>query len=450
MRKQGNKYVAPIGWGDISTLISMPGPPYTQGTMVANSTMINKFSKVKPVIHADWGILNLDDFKSTNWGFGTNGIPSYANWTALQAALADITPGGVWQYQKPTGTNWYRSHDFDGYVKLEDSWGGMGVHNNVNLLFPFNGGVTIPDTTVGPFDVLKNANMDAVAADADDDGLLYLGDFAAMAAINPSYYNYANWYFGMLLVKTDRSVAYLVNTTETIQQSINNDSYPDLSGIPFQVGTGGTSVPSGDYYLYPVINSLCVSQLRNFVQISSGWGSDSQGPGRMVLLDGYRLPLSVDSTRVGLRLEYSVSVSGGRTTISIRFANNTSLDATIANTQNPDEQPFIYVTAEAVFDGDYADWEAVTDAVREWKDDGTKYTSGIYNGTRNVAAYINVYSAFYAANGNSNILRAGTHADFNIVIDSATDPLGNPYNGYTYIDLCFKSNINGVVKYQSL
>lgn len=447
MIKTGNRWYAPFSWGDISTLTGVGGPPYAMGNMVANSSMLNKFSKIKPVIHPGVGILAESDFKSTGWGFGTSGIPSYANWSALRSALGAITPGNVWQYQKPTGTNWYRSHDFNGYVAQSDSWAGMGIQNNVNLLFPFNGIITIPSTEVGPYDVLKFANMDPVAADGSDDGLLYLNDFAGMTAYSPSYYNYTDWYFGVLLVGqgSNPSAAYLVNTLETIKHFADNDSYPELGGIPFQVGSAGASVPSGTYYLYPVINSICVSTLRNFVQITSGWSGESNGPGRMVLLDGYRLPVTVNASKVGLSFAATVNVSGSTTTITMTLTNNSGVSATVGA-----DQMFIYVTSDGVQNGEYSDFEAVMNALQTWRDSGTRYSSGITNNSRTVARYINVYSTFYSRNGSSNVLAAGRSVTFTATINSATDPLGNPYDQYTEVDLCFGANMNGVFERKTL
>lgn len=440
--------IAANGQGDLQRALNSA---LMSQTSLMTVPVPNKWAKFQPFVSGDiysdrYGDSNsqrLAGLKAANWGWGASGIPSYANWSSLQSALGSITPGGVWIRTRPTASNILRALDFDGYQV--DAWQGLGVNNSVNLLFPFNGIITIPATTVGPYDTMKYANCDPTRADGDSDKLLYLDDFIGMIA---GYYSFSDWYFGVLLVSqgSSPSAAYLINTLETIKYYADNDDYPELGGTPFQIGTGGASVPSGTYYLYPVINSIRVSTQRNFVQITSGWSGESNGPGRMVLLDGWRLPVTVDANKVGLSFASTVSVSGNRTTITMTLTNNSGLPATIGS-----DQMFIYVTSDGVQNGEYSDFEAVMNALQAWKDSGTRYDSGITNNSRTVARYINVYSAFYVANGNSNVLGAsGGSATFTATIESATDPIGNPYDQYTEIDLCFGANMNGVYERRTL
>lgn len=420
----------------------------------------NKWSRLQPFIHSTRytdrfkasGSQRLAGLKARNWGWGTGGIPSYANWSALRAALvAGITPGNLWKRESMGVSNLVEVGDFDGYAtsaKLLSEWGPLGPSDNKHLYFPFAGLISIYRDDYVIYTDTVDIVMDGYDPDAGATGLLYLSDFAAMAAVNPSYYSYIDWYLGILLVKqglaaSDSSGAYLVNTGNTIAE-FTADNAPALNGVPFSIGSAGSEIPAGDYYLYPVLCSRNLSQV--FVQITSGWGGESQGPGRVVLLDGYRLPVKIEPAsthpdRFALTVSYGVSVSGSTTTVTVTVRNMTNSAITVyAN------QFFCYVVAEKIFDDQYADYMTyVYDPAEAWVQSGSDtYKSDRRNASNVVIGrYYDLYSLFYAANGNSNVIASGVERSFSFTINSATDAQGFPYNPWTMVELMYGYALSG-------
>lgn len=402
---------------------------------------INKFAKYRSVEYNSPAELTEANRQSTNWGYGTGGIPSYASWSALRTALVGgITPGENWSIVYPS--TWYRALDFDGYASSavrDAEWGSFGVTgiNNSMLYIPFGGMVWIVGrkNTVSPYDKFSFI-FDWTEPEVNETGLLYLSDFADMAQYSSSYYDYSQWYFGVLMVpqtlspSAPETVAYIVSSGTRLADATNSSI--GLSNIPFTYGSGGTVIPAGDYYLYPVLSSRYASQLNGFAVIN-GWSGASAGPGRIIFLDGWRLPLTLSLAPNYFTTDYTYDSSTG--VLAITFNNRTASALTFAN-----NNLFIYVESEGVVDSEFD--AIVVDAVAEWgvptgtSNGGVRYSSGIKNSNNVVvAAYFTLYAAVVAANGNSNILAAGGSVTVNVNIGTQ-DALGNPYNEWMVIIPC--------------
>ena len=112
--KSNGTLVCPVGWGDISQVLHIPGSPtfdpnnpcYDLGYMITNG-YIKEMAKWKPVVKSGvWGVLSASDRAGVRYGFGTN-LPAVV-WS--NSAISAPT----WTYVRPSGGNAspFRSTDF--------------------------------------------------------------------------------------------------------------------------------------------------------------------------------------------------------------------------------------------------------------------------------------------------------------------------------------------------
>lgn len=418
-------------------------------TAIFLNSKINKWAKYQPFrdtrVFADRysvaGSDRLAALKAANWGWGTSGIPSYYNFSALRSKLASgVTPGDEWKRQTLSAGDTLRALDFDGYASVDNvtrEWGVLGARGRW-LYFPFGGTINITGPGTGATVGADNAiiyTMNAADPDVDSSGLLFLNDFAGMAG---SYYNYVDWYLGVLITPKTVSTSatsgfYIATDPQPLSYYWKSSASNPGLNVPLKVSASGVALPVGDYKAYPILCSMNANNGNYLVQLPT-WGSENSAPGRMILIDGYNIEFTMSNTApTGINVYRSYNTSGSYT---IRIVNsNTSGVTFVANNL------FAYVYTEEDFEP-YDNAEREAKAISDWTVDGTRYTSGVMGGSGYVIGrYFDLYSSFYSANGNSNVLAAGK--EVSVTINTGTSYQGNPYNDYAQIDILARVTING-------
>ena len=182
------------------------------GTL-CSSTLINKWSKYKPVVYP--AITTTGNWwKAVDGNCGLS-IPEYSNINNLVTA---ITNGVTWNYNKPTGgaSSPYRLGDFRGYEHNAD--------------IPFEG-FYVPTTAYN-----NSANSVVGAA-----MLISSGEINSLAITDIN--RIKDWYFGCYMIKSSGSVLYprYVTTAKPISDGTSSVEIP-IYGLP-----------SGTYYVYPFL-----------------------------------------------------------------------------------------------------------------------------------------------------------------------------------------------------
>lgn len=436
--------IAANGQGDLQRAL---GSSSLSQTFLMTSVEPNKWAKYQPFVsgvvytdrYTDANSQRLAGLKAANWGWGMNGIPSYPNFSSLRSALAaGITAGKNWTRTRVTAANVLRAMDFDGYAttaRTTQEWGTLGQDGR-RLYFPFSGIVTLSanNTTVSAADTVT-FNMDALDPDVDGTGLLYLRDFAAMASINSGYYNYAEWYFGLLLVPTANIAAattfYLLSVPNPLTYFTTGNT-PGLRNVPFVVSASKSDIPNGSYRLYPVLTkSILNSAGSYFVQLGTSWSVETAAPGRLIFIDGYGMDITVNNSLPVFNVGFTFSGSA----FTFTFRNGRSSDITFVS-----NMLYAYIQTEHDFDDPSLDTN-LTAAKNAWYL-GTAPSGDIKSGSYTYARLFNLYSAFYAANGNSNVLAAGKSVSFTVATGSSYN--GYPYNDRAGVDVFVRMTINGV------
>lgn len=434
-----NILIKPIGWGDISSALGVGGPPYAMGNMVANSTILNKFSRHKPVENSsNPGILTESEFKATNWGFGVSGIPSYSTATVLRNSFLAATAGSAWTYTKPS--TWWRSHDLDYYAllaKRDKEWGVLGAANNGRQLnFPFGGTITIRDTTLGPSDII---DAELYPTDPDDSthsgnagqGLLYPWDFSGMTAYNASYVDYYNWYFGLALIPESSDYSsnmYIRLVTDTT--SLATHGADSNSTISIQLGSNLLNTQK--YYIVPILAKAPTSTSTAWLAGNNWTGESSTYIQRAILLDGYALSFTYSSSASGftVRINNDVTVASGKTTFTITVKNTTSSMVTIYDL-------FAYIMTEGAFDNVDGAYAAVDSAITAYPTSHT-HSDVVLNG-KVCAKDVSIVSS-------ATTIAVGATRTFTGTLNATQDAYGYGYGAYSSLFVGFRTNLGyGIV-----
>ena len=184
------------------------------GTL-CSSSLINKWSKYKPVIYpviATAGIANWWKTLDGNCGFA---IPEYSNINNLVTAIIN---GVTWNYNKPTGgaSSPYRLGDFRGYA-----------HN--------------ADIPFGAFYVPTNEYNNSASSVVRASMLISLGEIDSLTITDID--KIKDWYFGCYMIKSSGSTLYprYITTANTVSDGVSSVEIP-IYGLP-----------AGTYYVYPFL-----------------------------------------------------------------------------------------------------------------------------------------------------------------------------------------------------
>ena len=385
---------------------------------------INKWAKYKPVEHNSPAITTDANRKAALHGMPN--IPVYTSAVDLTSALrSGITPGSHWPRTNPS--TWYRLLDFDGYLHhnhIDLEWGAMGVQSAQALNFPFAGRLWTSDDIIRPYSEITNATLQPSDPERTPTGLLYPSDWSGTTLPFP------DWYFGVLCAPVNLpasgSADLWIVTSDTQIKNVDPDD-DILTHVPFTLNETSTPLGLGNYRLYPI---MCLNSLWNgvgtphFVNCKNTWSGGSGGPGSLVLIDGYSLPVQL--TAGGAELEITFSLSGTTANFSVR--NTIRLPITFSGNQF-----FGYLVAYAA---GRTDEEAVEDACDEWIDDGTEHTTGVFNDNFLVGRYLDLMGAFRAANNNSSVIAGNTTVNFSVSVGASADGRGNPYNNLSEFYVC--------------
>lgn len=395
---------------------------------------INKWAKYKPTEHNSPD-LTTDALRKAALHMMPN-LPVYTSASALTAALrSGITAGSHWPLAVPT--TWFRFLDFDGYLHNNhntEEWGALGVQTARALNFPFAGRLLTSDDVIRPYSLITRATLEPSDPELHPTGLLYPSDWAGTTIPFP------DWYFGVLCTPANVPVSgntdLWIVTTDT--QLKNYDPGDDmLSDILFTKGESLEPLGLGNYKLFPILcsrNTWNGQGYPHFVNYKDTWSGEGGGPGKLVLVDGWNLPVQL--TAAGGELGFTFSVSNGNVTISIK--NNIRVPITMNGSQM-----FGYLVTDYVA-GRYSDVENVEEACDDWVDPGTVYSSGVENeNSVLVGRYVDLYAAFRSANNNSNVIPANATVTLSVAIGASTDGYNKPYNSDSEFYICLYYAVEG-------
>lgn len=431
----GTKLTAPISWGDISRATGVGGPNYVMSNMVVQSTIIEKFSKKKPVDLNAFGALTTAQWKQTNWGLS---IPSYTSASALVAALrSGITPGAHWPYVKPTA--WGRALDLDGYVTnaiVVSQWGNLGVSpsDETDLTFPFGGRLWVSDTILSAYSRLSAAYLNNSEPEPNPSGLLYPSDFGGTTL------DFPEWYFGVLCIKRSIGASETPDVWAVISANKLKTYDPDdtiLANVPCTQGEQAIGIGQGLFYMIPMICSRRPSGIsERFFNYKTSWTNEDNGLGKLVMIDGYRLPVTMSTEAEALEITFSVT-AGNPASMTVSIHNDTGAVVTILG-----NQMFAYLFTSYVASR-RADDELVEDAAYDWVDDGTEHTTNVYNGNVLIAKYIDLFAAFRLANGGSSNIAANATVTFTVSVGASVDGYNKPFNNQSECYFCLQYSTQG-------
>ena len=414
-----------VSIADLQSVLSLVS--YNDLGGIIDHANINKWAKFKPTEH-NYPTNTTDALRKAAL-YGMPNIPVYTSASALTAALrTGITAGSHWPLVKPT--TWYRLLDFNGYLHFNyntEEWGEMGVQTARALNFPFAGRILTSDDVIRPYSLLTRATLEPADPEQHPTGLLYPSDWEGTTIPFP------DWYFGVLCtpatVPASGNTDLWIVTTDT--QLKDYDPGDDmLTDVLFTQGETLTPLGLGNFKLFPILCSRRTwdgQGYPHFVNYKSSWSGEGGGPGKLVLVDGYFLPIQL--VAAGGELGFTFSVSNGNVTISIK--NNVSVPITLSGSQM-----FGYIVTDYVA-GRYSDIEEVEDACEGWQDSGTVSSSGVKNENNVlVGRYIDLYAAFRSANNNSNVIPANATVTFSVAIGASADGYSKPYNGDSEFYIC--------------
>ena len=388
---------------------------------------INKWAKYKPTEHNSPGP-TTDALRKAALHMMPN-MPVYTSAAGLTTALrTGITAGSHWPLAIPS--TWYRFLDFDGYLHNNhntEEWGAMGVQTARALNFPFAGRILTSDDIIRPYSLLTRATLEPEDPEQHPTGLLYPSDWSGTTIPFP------DWYFGVLCTPatvpaSGNTDLWIVTTDTQLKNYTPGDDI--LTDVMFTQGETLTPLGLGNFLLFPLLCSRRTwdgQGYPHFVNYKNSWSGEGGGPGKLVLIDGYNLPIQLAAA--GGELGFTFVVSNGNVTISIK--NNVRVPITMSGSQM-----FGYIVTDYVA-GRYSDVEEVEDACEGWQDSGTVYSSGVKNENNVlVGRYIDLYAAFRSANNNSNIIASNATVTFSVAIGASTDGYNKPYNGGSEFYIC--------------
>ena len=380
--------------------------------------------------YGDTNSQRLAGLKTALFGFGSSGIPVYTSAAELTAALrSGITAGSHWNL--PAATPPYRALDFEGYADdniVSLDWGTLGVNSPTWLKFPFEGSLDTSDDPVTPYSIAA-----ALLEWTESNGLLYPGDFAGTTI------PLSEWHFGMLVTPatvpaSGNTDLWLLTCGDKIKEGNNS-----LTNITFTQGESDTPLGNpGQYLIFPIICSIEHNNSGNpvFQNYKNTWSGEGGGPGKLVLLDGYRLPIQLTGSSNPLEFTFSMSST---TQVNISIKNTARLPIRFYGSSMFGYLMSSYVAGRTLS-------EDVDDAAVDWVDNGTEYTTSVKDSSnRIIGRYIDCMAAFRDANPNSDksIIPAGATVSFSVSSGASTDGLGYPYGSGAEMYFCYDYGVQG-------
>lgn len=198
MGHNNGRLTAPLSTDDVA--ITIEEASYDVGTL-CSSSKINMWAKYKPEKVGGPQTLYLSQRQANNFGIEPSVI--YPQPTTFRTAVFNGTFNGGWKYNRPSPSNgdWARLDDF------LNSTNASKVGYNHYAKKPFG---TLNAQTIVLYsqttDLLIPLEAPDMGDSADADGLLTIAD------LTKSGYDFANWYFGILLWKN--SSTYRMATTK--------------------------------------------------------------------------------------------------------------------------------------------------------------------------------------------------------------------------------------------
>lgn len=335
-----------------------------------------------------------------------------------------------WAYTRPVlGTNPFRPVDFvknksEEEVGYQDMtpWN-AGVTSPGMLWTIFGGSMGVTGTQVAPGDRVY-FNMQCKENDEIDPylGLLYPADFAGAA----NGFDLSTYYLGIAIIDANDNV--------WIYSDAHISDY--LSGINVYCGVDVTLPTSGllafgDAIIAPVLTSTR----------QDSWTLNYEG--NIVNLDGAYLPVTI--VRAGSHVTYDVEVTVGTsgTTVEVTVENETGNNVTISpmigyllsgyadmnEYETPGTGPDF--RGEGARDYIYRRWNLRPPEYKQGDIYSHDWEGGYYQPIDALAArYLDLYAAFVAANGGSNILAPSSPGSpnavtFTVQVNATGDDFGS-------------------------
>lgn len=442
-----------ISIGDLQDVLSTSRKDL--GGIITNVN-INKWAKHKPFRNSSVGF-NFSASQSTPEGRSPDRVTA-ALATNFGLTIPKYTPSQFktnysqqWTYDRPRGSasnEWFRLLDFDGY--LDDCYWQIGSSGR-NLFTIFNGTLTAADTLVFQGDSIMFEIQCAEDPDTGLPGLLY--PYSFYEAMQTSRLDISSYYMGIALLDA-RNTLWLI----TGEDMRSHHSQDDVDAVLRAVIP--TNFPQGDFQAIPVL----ASEVANPDPETgvSRWTSSPSG--YLVSLNGASLTLKAGSAYGQLALNCSVTVNGRYITMDFMVRNITSSNVTVygldcyilSRASRSNEPDTGYPAPDSVAPGvDYYiedNWRSNGSVpmsnpgyiyVTDWYDpDDPDYQPSTFPEGLAARRY-NPWADFYAANGNSAVVRPGAtyQVTWQKVFDTVTGeddfgPYSGPDDAFAFVEMC--------------
>ena len=418
------KITGAVGMGDISSALGISSLDI--GTLIktgGEQGLINKYARYKPFRSSSANLSTFAQYESALQAayFGLT-IPDSANYSNFRQNYATTMK---WTYAYPRGldsySEWYRMLDFKGYTlpsEVQREWG-LGEKVTTNMVTfgaPFGFFMRMRSKTLGVGDVIiisiTGADPDIGGTRSGFDegtGLLYANDFQ-----NSGYGNkYSQWHFGLAFIHES---SYLNDRYWVSSASLATDLTTEVEATISITN----NLPNGNYTVVPILAYGHTSDTWADYNALNGSNTALE---RAISLDGYAMTRFVKSASASgfSAIISSVYISGSNAVCKVTFVNATASSVSLSTI-------FTYIESDTIFDSD-AEHSAITAGVTAWVNSGTKYTSGISQGGRVVAAYRAQSAITVAADSQP-------HEYTFTLATSTTDADGNEYDDRAHVYLC--------------
>ena len=357
-------------------------------------------TRIAAALAAYWGMniprYGLNDFKT-----------HYADaWSWLRPRGKGNGPGGTDEI--------FRVQDFDGYAN--NCWWQLGPLGSAGVYTIFNGFFDAPNVTVGAGDNLRMNIQCKENAEIDNLGLLYPYNFAGA----PNQYDLSLYYLGIAIL--DSSNVLWIKTGDRMNAFSPSNPYASLIvQIPNNVANGAIKA-------MPVLTEQ--------QSLNSDW--DTGLNGWIVSLNGAYLSLTKSSEPFNIRTTAVFYVTSSNVRVVLTIQNTSGNPITVNNMYG-------YLMSEAAYNNeadsgynapDYVAPGAFGYIVNSWPQNykqGDIYLSD-WTGQAQSPDYLgarayNLYSPFYSANNNSNVLGGYGSVSFEINFPYTDDGWGAYSNG---------------------
>lgn len=415
---------APMSWGDISSALNVSGPPYDLGSMILNSTTLNKWSRVHPFEPSTatpfFTSALARDTAAAAVNFGLT--PVFKNYANMRSNV-DSGQGyknTAWTYTRPS--TWFRSgpnQDLDGYVAVATDWQ-IGNDTSTRIYAPFGLTLYVSGVEVGPGDVVR-IDMSYDSTDA----LVHLDDFA-----NPTF-TLREWYIGVLFYGKRSGYSDDYGLYCIAQRPMDMEGGSLSATIPVDL-----LKTNFVYDIVPVLIQNPTSQQKQ----TPGWGAPSSGD--LCTFDAHYLSnIKMIAISPNLVVTYNVTISSSGVNISVTITNRTGSAVTV-------HELFAYYVAEEIVDCReyYGDtyFQKYTTAVAGWTSSSHTPGANIYgdniDGHNDTSKIVVRYQNIQ--NTNFNIADSGTVTK-TATIPYTTDGLGNVYNSYAVASIQMRYTPSG-------